>query len=109
VKAEIRPRVKFLTFEAFVQQKENQPGLFETAMIGQGSGPPTKVAMDTPKGSQPTHPQPSGPGAEPILGVDESILRERYREFCRKEARRALDSVELFERGQKMKVIRAIY
>lgn len=155
VKAEIRPRVKFSSFEEFLRQNAGQLSLFET---GQGSeaatvetvlpstmGAKTKktaLAATIAPGAELGAPPPawtpyradlsvSGAGrqtaaggqspaalkttaqaaAEPEQGSealgDEVTLQERYREFCRAEARRALDQLEMLERGRRMKAGRA--
>ncbi len=152
VKGEIKPRVRFLSFEDFIQQKlrqkESQPSLFETssAPVGEsreGAGPvesETTIAAGAPKPRRkPAIPpladisappaanaayranlsvtegvdsggaekqSPAEQGSE-ALGADEATLLERYQEFQRKEAQRALDRLEMLERGRRMKAARA--
>lgn len=148
VKAEIKPRVKFLSLAEFVARKADQPGLFDTPPeVEQGNGvakaptPASTMPAETPK--QPLQsvitpqaesitvppkktpyranlgvteaaaqidngtPPPGEPGSEASLGASEVVLLERYREFQRKEARRALDRLEILERGRRMKTGRA--
>lgn len=144
VKAEIKARVKLLSFEEFAQQRANQPSLFEVSpQPGQGTvmevtpEPPAVAAIETPKrprkaaithqvdiSAPPEAKTPHGAnlnvteaaehrtalttppaeqGSEPSFGVEEVVLQERYLEFQRKEAQRALDRLEILERGRRMK------
>jgi hypothetical protein len=152
VKGEIKPRVRFLSFEDFIRQKlrqkESQPSLFEVppAPVGESREaagpvePETTMATAAPKpqrkpaispqpdisappaanapyranlsvtegaGSGGAEKQPPAEQGSEALGADEATLLERYREFQRKEAQRALDRLGMLERGRRMKTARA--
>lgn len=145
VKAEIRPRVKFLSLEEFAAQRESQPNLFtapEAIEQGREASPALEAktkeapeakklaasATETPKDVATPPPAEKTPyrsnlsvtadaaQKEPAserepnesdgLGANEVTLLERYEEFQRKEARRALDRLEILERGRRMKAAR---
>jgi hypothetical protein len=81
VKAEIAKRVPFLTFEAYREQQSQQLRLFL----------PTEQGTAVPAAP----PQP-----------DENALRQRYQDYCRKQAEAALDALDMMERGRRRRAAR---
>lgn len=121
VKAEVKPRVKFVSFQEFARERENQPSLFAVgeSVAEAGSAPRSagaakegvplpaagkaaqRAAVGLPGGAVAA--QAAGAGG---LGADDATLLARYEEFRRREARRALERLDGAERGRRMKRVR---